>query len=389
MSLSRRTGQWPKTFGKAQWIPVDDAAVTDRIDSPQIKALCARAVAGEELAHDELETLLAISDPTLAEPLFAAARELRRREFGDAIFLYGFVYFSTYCRNECTFCFYRIGNKESPRYRKSADEVVAICRTLDESGVHLLDLTMGEDPAFLTNGHIADLYDLVAEVRAASDLPIMISPGMVSAEELRELERRGADFYACYQETHNRELYGRLRVHQSYEARVRAREDAVAAGMLVEDGLLTGIGDSAADRAHSVLEMRAATLDQVRVMSFVPQKGTPLAASAAPDRMSELVTIATMRLTMPDRLIPASLDVDGIAGLELRLQAGANVVTSLVPPTVGLAGVSQSELDINEGLRSVAEVLPHLEALGLRAASAAEFSEWVASRRAPRLAARA
>ena len=75
-----------------------------------------------------------------------------------------------------------------------------------------------------------------------------------------------------------------------------------------------------------------------------------------------------MRLAMPDRLIPASLDVDGIAGLERRLQAGANVVTSIVPPTVGLAGVSQAELDIDEGYRTVHGVLPHLERLGLRPA---------------------
>ena len=62
--------------------------------------------------------------------------------------------------------------------------------------------------------------------------------------------------------------------------------------------------------------------------------------------------IAVMRLAMPDRLIPASLDVEGIAGLEARLEAGANVVTSIVPPQSGLAGVSQAELDIDAGLRT-------------------------------------
>ena len=77
-----------------------------------------------------------------------------------------------------------------------------------------------------------------------------------------------------------------------------------------------------------------------------------------------MLTIAAMRLAMPDRFIPASLDVDGIAGLERRLEAGANVVTSIVPPTVGLAGVSQAELDIDEGYRTVHGVLPHLVVWG-------------------------
>ncbi len=53
------------------------------------------------------------------------------------------------------------------------------------------------------------------------------------------------------------------------------------------------------------------------------------------------------------------------------------MVTSIVPPTSGLAGVSQAELDINEGHRTVAGVLPHLERLGLRAATPAEYSRWL------------
>ena len=80
---------------------------------------------------------------------------------------------------------------------------------------------------------------------------------------------------------------------------------------------------------------------------------------------------------MPDRLIPASLDVEGIAGLEPRLEAGANVVTSIVPPSVGLGGVAQAELDIDAGLRTVAGVQEHLPSLGLEAASAQEYVPWV------------
>ena len=66
----------------------------------------------------------------------------------------------------------------------------------------------------------------------------------------------------------------------------------------------------------------------------MPQAGTPLADVRPGGDADELLTIAAMRLAMPDRFIPASLDVDGIAGLERRLRAGANVVTSIVPPTV-------------------------------------------------------
>ena len=311
--------------------------------------------------------------------MFAAAREARARSFGDAVFLYGFVYFSTYCRNACAFCFYRADNDESPRYRKSLDEVVAICRGLAGSGVVLLDLTMGEDPVIHEEPGYIGLLELVEAVHEGSGLPVMISPGVVPDEVLAGLRASGADWYALYQETHSPELYERLRIGQPFAARVAARRAARRAGLLVEDGLLTGIGDTAADRACSLAAMREAAWEQVRVMTFVPQAGTPLADVQTSGDAAELLTIATMRLAMPHALIPGSLDVDGIRGLERRLNAGANVVTSIVPPTVGLAGVSQAELDIDEGNRTVAGVLPHLARLGLRPGTVAEYRAWLAA----------
>jgi methylornithine synthase len=348
-----------------------------------IAALCTRALAGDALDEPRLEQLLSARGDE-AELVFAAARETRRRHFGADIFLYGFVYFSTYCRNQCTFCLYRAGNASGPRYRKSLDEVVTICRELASSGVALLDLTMGEDPLLHGEPGFRGLLDLVQAVRDEAGLPVMVSPGLVPDKVLGELRERGADWYALYQETHTPALYEGLRVGQTFAARAAARGAARRAGLLVEDGILTGIGDTAADRARSVASMRDAGWDQVRVMTFVPQEGTPLAHLEPPGDDAELLTIAVMRLAMPDRLIPASLDVDGLRGLERRLQAGANVVTSIVPPTVGLAGVSQAELDIDEGHRTVAEVSPELTRLGLRAAPPQAYAAWLDARHAAR-----
>lgn len=358
------------------------APVDLRPESPapdDVAGICERALEGRSPTVAEIEVLLSIGSTAAAESLFATARELRRRHFGDMVFLYGFVYFSTYCRNSCTFCLYRDGNEVSPRYRKTLDEVVAICRDLAHSGVNLLDLTMGEDPLTHDSGDYRPLYDMIAAVRRETGLPIMISPGVVPAETLRAMRAAGADFYACYQETHTRELYGRLRVGQDYDERAAARTDARRAGLLVEDGMLTGIGDGVADRARAIDEMRAEGDDQVRIMTFVPQVGTPLADRHMPSCYDELLVIAAMRLAMPDKLSPASLDVEGFAGLRARLDAGANVVTSIVPPRTGLCGVSNSELDVDEGRRTAATVREALTPLGLRQATGGEFRSWMRS----------
>ena len=80
---------------------------------------------------------------------------------------------------------------------------------------------------------------------------------------------------------------------------------------------------------------------------------------------------------MPDRLIPASLDVEGIEGLRPRLDAGANVVTSLVPPRSGFCGVALADYEVDSGLRTAAEVRPRLAELGLRQGTQEEFSAWL------------
>jgi len=357
--------------------PFDVGLVTMESDRRRIRQITDRALAGLSPGVGEIAQLLDITDPDDAADVFATARELRERHFGDSIFLYGFVYFSTYCRNDCTFCLYRRGNDASPRYRKTADEVVRIAVELAESGVHLIDLTMGEDPIFFDDGHFEPLVELTAAVKQATGLPVMISPGVVPNAVLADLRSAGADWYACYQETHEPELYATLRMGQEFDSRVEARRAAMSFGMLAEDGLLLGVGETVDQRARSIAAMREQAAQQVRVMTFVPQRGTPLEGHSSVTMFGEMLMIAVMRLVMPERLIPASLDVDGIRGLEPRMQAGANVVTSIVPPDEGLAGVSQSELDIQEGLRTVSEVSSRLADIGLHAAVTSEYRDWI------------
>ena len=175
-----------------------------------------------------------------------------------------------------------------------------------------------------------------------------------------------------------------MRLEQDYDRRKRTRLEAAGCGLLAEDGLLTGVGESAEDLADSILDMAREPLDQVRAMSYVPHESTfPSTAGDTLEerRAHELLAIAAMRLVMEDRLIPASLDVDGLEGLAMRLKAGANVVTSIVPSGCGLAGVASKDLDIENQRRSVAAVVRQLGVLGLEPALPGEYRAWVEQRR--------
>lgn len=334
------------------------------------------------LSRAEIIRLLHVSKRQELEALFQTARTLREQYFGKQIFLYGFVYLSTYCRNDCRFCYYRRSNRDSLRYRKDESEVLSAALDLAESGVQLIDLTMGEDPEFLDRGQAGfdRLGALVKRVKSETGLPVMISPGVVPKSGLEKLAQAGAEWYACYQETHSALLFERLRINQEYEKRFNSKQVAHDLGLLVEEGLLCGIGERNEDLLASMQAMQELNADQVRVMNFIPQKGTPLEDRSKTGSEREIQITAIMRLLFPERLIPASLDVDGLAGLSGRLAAGANVVTSIIPPGQGLAGVAQSSLDIDESRRTTAWVLPVLEENGLRAGTVNEYKSWIQER---------
>jgi methylornithine synthase len=251
------------------------------------------------------------------------------------------------------------------------------------SGVHLIDLTMGEDPGYFIpdTGGLDRLAKLVKSVNKATGLPIMVSPGVVPDSILKKLSEVGATWYACYQETHNRNLFSRLRLGQSYDTRLNKKLVAHQFGLLIEEGLLCGVGESHDDVAESISIMQSIDADQVRVMKFIPQKGTPMEKWALTNSQRESLIIAVMRLVFPDRLIPVSLDVSGLAGLRRGLDAGANVVTSLVPPGQGLAGVAQSFLDIEDSKRTSSSVLKILETCSLNAGSNDNYISWIDGRR--------
>ncbi len=345
-----------------------------------------KAEKGLGLTRHGAEVLLSVEEPSIRSEIFKSARKVRRMFFGDEIYLYGFLYISTYCHNDCSFCNFRRGNTRSKRYRKSAGEIMKIARLLAAEGVHLIDLTMGEDPEYYKDDAEAfrSLADVVSAVGQQTGLPLMISPGNVPLKALRWLAEAGADWYACYQETHNQELFARLRPGQGYEDRLSKKLAARRQGMLIEEGLLRGVGETVADIAESLEVMKRIGANQVRVMNFVPQPGTPLENTSPPSVEMELGLIAVMRLAFPDRLIPASLDVDGLEGLRIRLDAGANVVTSIVPPGQGLSGVAQSSLDIEGSRRTGDAVRTVIRECGLRAGSLESYRQWLTERRSGR-----
>ncbi len=338
---------------------------------------------GKRAGKSEIKYLLRLADPYDIDLLFGAARCVRSNYFGSKIFLYGFLYFSTYCRNSCRFCQYRQSNNMIPRYRKTKAQILNAAMEMSKTGVHLIDLTMGEDPELYSSSAQFDLQQFVSMVKTVQDktkLPVMISPGTLPDKIIGQLAEAQTLWYACYQETHNKILYKTLREGQSFQKRIAKKQIAKNFGMLIEEGILTGVGETCDDLADSIIWMRDFPVDQARVMTFIPQTGTPMSGFQKQEYLKEQIVIAVMRLVLGDVLIPASLDIGGLDGLQARLDAGANVVTSIVPPDKGLTGVANFSLDIEDSRRTLKHILPILKTCGLKSAKVEEYRIWIKNR---------
>lgn len=336
-----------------------------------------KIIEGFELSDDDLKALLSLESEEELEKLYYIARKVRDHYFGNRVFLNCFIYFSTYCKNQCAFCYYNCKN-EINRYRLTGEEVKEMCKALKGAGFHMVDLTMGEDPYYYDDPD--RFIELVSTVKEELGLPIMISPGVMDNATLLKAREKGANFFALYQETYDRELYEKLRVGQSFEGRFNARRFAKEQGYCVEDGILTGIGNDIESTVISLREMKANNPDMVRVMTFLPQEGTPLEgfkedSSLSELKLSELKIIAILRLMFPKCLIPASLDLEGIEGMVHRLNAGANIVTSILPSDSRLEGVANYDRDMEERDRDITSVVKRLRFMGMEPAPQAEFEK--------------
>jgi methylornithine synthase len=329
-----------------------------------------KIIEGYQLSDDDLRTLLSIESEEDLERLYSAARVVRDYYFGSRVFLNCFIYFSTYCKNQCSFCYYNCRN-EINRYRLTKEEIKETCKALKGAGFHMVDLTMGEDPYYYEDPD--RFVELIQIVKEELGLPIMISPGLMDNNTLLKAREKGANFLALYQETYDIELYRKLRVGQSFDGRVHARLFAKEQGYCIEDGILTGVGNDIESTILSLRGMSTNNPDMVRVMTFLPQEGTPLEGFRDKSNLSELKIISVLRLLFPKRLIPASLDLEGIDGMVQRLNAGANIVTSILPPDSRLEGVANYDRNLKERDRDIKSVIQKLESIGMEPARQADF----------------
>lgn len=275
----------------------------------------------------------ASAPPAEKEALFGAAREQRRRYYGDRVYFRGLIEFSNYCKNNCYYCGIRRDNANTRRYRLSHEEILECCAQGYHLGFRTFVLQSGEDPYYTD----AVLCGIISDIKKQyPDCAVTLSVGEKTAETYRRYFAAGADRYLLRHESANELHYRRL--HPT-EMSLAYRKEClytlkeigfqVGAGFMVESPYQTY-----QELAEDLLFLRELQPHMIGLGPFIPHQDTLFRGSPTPGPDLTLVLLALTRLMLPKTLMPATTALGTIdpLGREKGLQAGANVVMPNLSP---------------------------------------------------------
>ncbi len=158
------------------------------------------------LTHNQVLQWLAEEDSQRLTELWDLADRTRRQEVGDAVHLRGLVEISSHCQRGCLYCGLRFTNRDLPRYRMTADEIVAVAHQAAQRSYGTVVLQSGEDPGL--GAHL--LCDIIRRIKSETPLAVTLSLGERPELDLREFRNAGADRYLLRFETSNLDLLGHI-----------------------------------------------------------------------------------------------------------------------------------------------------------------------------------
>lgn len=183
----------------------------------------------EDLSVEEFAAIVSDNSPTHLEEIAQAARQIRRKYFGNAIKIYAPLYLSNSCINECKYCGFNRSN-EINRTTLSLEDTLKNANILIEQGHRHLLLVAGEDSIAVPLSYLEDIARAIRP-RIAS---LAIEVGPIDEEGYQRIGKAGVDGVTLYQETYSRDVYNTMHTDgpkTDFNKRLESIEAAGAAGM--------------------------------------------------------------------------------------------------------------------------------------------------------------
>lgn len=187
---------------------INDSYLTDLLvgssDPVQVRDIIAKAMDKQALSTEETAVLLRANDPELVEEIFSAARELKRRVYGNRIVLFAPLYIGSDCVNDCTYCAFRRSNKTAVRRTLDTADIQAQVEALENTGHKRLILVFGEHPRydaeFIANT-VRQVYSI--KVGNGSIRRVNINAAPMDHEGYKTVKAAGIGTYQIFHETYH------------------------------------------------------------------------------------------------------------------------------------------------------------------------------------------
>ena len=224
-----------------------DYAQKNRNNHALIRELIEKARTCKGLNHREAAVLLECEDADLLEEIYALAREIKQKFYGNRIVMFAPLYLSNYCVNSCTYCPYHVKNKTITRKKLSQDEIRQEVISLQDMGHKRLALEAGEDPLHNPIEYILESIKTIYGIKHKNGAirRVNVNIAATSVENYKRLHDAGIGTYILFQETYHKENYERLHPRgpkSNYAYHTEAMDRAMQGGIYdVGIGVLFGL----------------------------------------------------------------------------------------------------------------------------------------------------
>ncbi len=329
-----------------------------------------KLVATHRATEEELFSLLTDPSEELRRYLQEEALALKRKVYGDDVYIRGLVEFTNYCKNDCYYCGIRCSNRQAQRYRLTEREILDCCREGYDLGLRTFVLQGGEDPGFSPEG-IACLVSAIKE--QCPGCAVTLSVGEYSREVYALWRQAGVDRYLLRHETAAPDHYRILHPQrQSLDRRLQCLQDLKDLGYQTGCGFMVGSpGQKTEHLVKDLMFLQRFEPHMVGIGPFIPQRDTPFAAYPAGTAEQTLYLLSIVRLLLPQVLLPATTALGTLhpRGRELGMLSGANVCMPNLSPKSARKKYNLYDNKLSDGaeaVESLKALQQRLESVGCR-----------------------
>ncbi|MEA2306440.1 MAG: biotin synthase [Solirubrobacteraceae bacterium] len=256
---------------------------------------------GDGLTEAQVLEVLRLPDDRIDAAL-ALAHDVRMRWCGPDVEVEGIVSLKTGgCPEDCHFCS-QSGRFETPVRAARIDipSLVEAARQTAETGATefcIVAAVRGPDERLM-----AQVRDGIDAIRAAVDINIACSLGILTPEQADELQAMGVHRYNHNLEAARSHFTAVVTTH-TWEERRATLELVRERGMEVCCGCIIGMGETLEQRAELAAQLAEVAPDEVPMNFLDPRPGTPFADLPVIEAAEALRTIAAFRLALPRTIL--------------------------------------------------------------------------------------